>query len=227
MPKQYSIKQQLIMTLGEYLGPMLIRLIGLLCRYRVDGEEHLVNAHKEGGVIMAMWHGRMNLPLYHLRNRKITALVSRSWDGEVITRIIKRLGYLTRRGSPREGGREGFIEMLRDLRNGKLVAIFPDGPTGPRHSLHDGVVHLARLSGCPIVPFSFAAKPAWRLKSWDKHMIPKPFSRGLIMFHEPFTLPRKIESDQMDKYRKLVIQRIIAVEQEVDLRMKVEVNSEA
>ena len=214
------------MMLGEYLGPLLIRTIGMLCRYKVEGEEHLLNAQKEGGAILVVWHGRIQLPLHHLRNRKVVALVSRSWDGEIITRIMKRLGFQLHRGSPREGSSEGFKDMLRTLRSGKLVAITPDGPTGPRHSLHDGVVHLARLSGSPIVPISFAAAPSWRVKSWDRHMIPKPFSKGLIMFHESFRLPRKIEAAKLGKYRDQIVQRMVAVEREVDRRMGIEADCE-
>ncbi len=221
MTNQYSFKQRFITILAELLGPTLIQILGLLCRYRVEGEQNLLDAQKGGGVILALWHGRMQLPLYYLRNRKIVVLISQSWDGELIARIAHRLGYATRRGSPRKGGRESFMDLLRDLKNGKSVAIFPDGPTGPLHSLHDGVIHLARMTGCPIVPFSFSVTPAWRASSWDKHMIHKPFSKGLILFHEPITLPRKIDKEDIEMYRQQIIQRLNDVEIEVDKRMGV------
>jgi lysophospholipid acyltransferase (LPLAT)-like uncharacterized protein len=222
MTNQYSLKQRLITILAELLGPILIRSLGLMCRFRVKGEHHFIDAQKNGGVILALWHGRMQLPLYYLRNRKIVVLISQSWDGELISRIAQRLGYALRRGSPRKGGRESFIDLLRDLRNGKTVAIFPDGPTGPRHSLHDGVIHLARMTGCPIVPFSFSAAPAWIAGSWDKHMIHKPFSKGLILFHEPITLPRRIDKEDIDMYRQNIVKHLNSVEIEADQIMGVD-----
>jgi len=168
------------------------------------------------GVIIALWHGRMLLPVYHLRNRGITALVSLHLDGELIARIVQRLGYTPRRGSPKEGGREGFMAMLRDLKEGRTVAIFPDGPTGPRHSVRDGVLHLARLSGAPIVPISFSANPAWKASSWDKFNVMKPFSRGVITVGEPFTIPRNVAQEAIESERNRIKAALTMVEREAD-----------
>jgi len=115
------------MWTAQLVGPMLIRLVGFLCRYRVEGVQYLYRWSGDVGQIWAVWHGRMFLPAYHFRGRGFVSLVSRSWDGEVITRVVKRLGYVIRRGSPREGGKEGFNEMLNDLYQGKIVSIFPTG----------------------------------------------------------------------------------------------------
>jgi len=205
------------LTLATALGPSLIRLLGALCRYRVVGIEKIEQAEKEGkGVIIALWHGRMLLPVYHLRNRGITALVSLHMDGELIARIVQRLGYLPRRGSPKEGGREGFMTMLKDLKEGRTVAIFPDGPTGPRHTVRDGVLHLARLSGAPVVPISFSANPTWKAKSWDAFAVMKPFSKGIFLVGEPFIVPRKIAQEDIERERNRIRDALIAVEEKAD-----------
>ncbi len=213
--ERYSTKDRLLINAAELLGPWLIRILGLLCRYDVIGEVNILRAKDEGkGVILAVWHGRMLLPIYHMRKRGIVPLISLHRDGEIITRIAHKLGYAARRGSPKEGGLEGFKAMLKDLRAGKIVAMFPDGPTGPRHSLHDGLLHLARISGAPIVPLSFAADPSWRARSWDRFMIMKPFSRGRVIIHPGFSIPRKIESTETDSYREQIRQVLISIEKE-------------
>ncbi|MBM3327355.1 MAG: DUF374 domain-containing protein [Calditrichaeota bacterium] len=212
------LKQRLIIIIGEIVGPFLILTLGRLCRFKVVHSEYLqiLNAPKSGAII-ALWHGRMLLPVYYFRRRRICALVSRSFDGELITRIVGRLGYITRRGSPKEGGREGFSEMLKDLRAGRTVAIFPDGPTGPRHSVHDGVLHLARLSGAPIVPISYSAHPAWQFNSWDKFLLMKPLSRAALTVGEPFCVPRRFSaSESLEYYREIIRRRLCAVEEEAD-----------
>ena len=199
----------------------MIRILGVLCRYRIVGEERLFESMKEGrAVIITQWHGRMLLPIYHFRNRGISSLVSLHRDGELITRVVTRLGYVIRRGSPREGGSEGFLSMSRDLKAGKTVSIFPDGPTGPRYNLRDGIIHLARISGAPIFPLSFSASSSWRVRSWDRFMIMKPFSRGIICVGEPVTVPRRIGSDEeLAEYRQLIRQALIDVECEADRYM--------
>jgi hypothetical protein len=218
MTAELKRKDKLLLAVAEMLGPWLIRGLGFLCRYQVMGGEHLIESQTMGkGVILALWHGRMLLPVYHLRGRGITSLISLHRDGELIARIVKRLGYIPRRGSSREGGREGFNAMVRDLKAGKTVAIFPDGPTGPRHHLRDGIVQLARITGAPIVPLSFSARPVWRLKSWDSYTIMKPFSRGWVRMGEPLVIPRHIATDdQLELFRTQVRDALIAIEAECD-----------
>jgi len=222
-PNKLNTKEQFLLFLAEYLGPLLIRTLCFLCRYKVEGREHLEAALGSGkGIIVALWHGRMLLPIYHHRNEGFVSLVSLSKDGEFITRIVQRLGYTIRRGSPRKGGREGFMAMLRDLKAGRNLAIFPDGPTGPRHSIHDGVIHLARLTGSPIVPMIYSAYPSWQARSWDRFMIMKPFSRGIVKYGEPIYLPRRIKKeDELEYHRDKIRTVLIDMEQGLDRRMDV------
>lgn len=218
-----GLKDRFLITFAGLIFPQLIRVFGFFCRYRIEGEEKFTEAHAEGKpVILAFWHGRMLLPIYHFRGRGYSSLVSLHRDGEMITRAATRLGHVIRRGSTREGGREGFMAMRRDLKNGLIVSVFPDGPTGPRHQLKDGVLQLARISGALIFPISSSVKPSWRARSWDRFMIIKPFSRGLILVGEPVNVPRQLKSrDEMDRYRTLIEQALNDVEREADRRMGV------
>jgi len=218
MPSEFKFKDRMLLAVAGLLGPWLIRGLGFLCRYRVIGGEHLSEAQQLGkGVILALWHGRMLLPVFHFRRRGITSLISLHRDGELIARIVKRLGYIPRRGSSREGGREGFNAMVRDLKAGRVVAIFPDGPTGPRHQLREGIIQLARLTGAPIVPLSFSARPAWRLKSWDSYMIMKPFSRGWVGLGQSFVIPRHLNGEaDLAAFRNQTRDALIAIESACD-----------
>ncbi|MCF7810136.1 lysophospholipid acyltransferase family protein [bacterium] len=217
-----KLKDWLILKLSSLLGPLVIRFFGLSCRFKVEGEDKIFQASEEGKpVILAFWHGRMLLPIYHFRNRGISSLVSYHIDGEAITRTVQRLGYVIRRGSPKLGGREGFFSMLRDLKNGKIVSVFPDGPKGPRHKLKDGVLQLARLSGAVVFPISYSAEKHWLAGSWDRFMILKPLSRALIIVGDPLTVPRKITDDEVEDYRIKIENALTEVESEVDYRMGV------
>jgi len=218
---RFSNKQRLIIKLSTVIAPLIIRLLGRLCRYTVENEHFFDRAVEDGkGVILSIWHGRMLLLISHHRNSGIVTLVSKSFDGELIAQIANRLGMFAHRGSPKEGGQEGFKLMLRDLRDKKTVGMFPDGPTGPMHIVRDGTLHLARLSGAPIVPAIFSARPCWRAQSWDRFMVMKPFSKGIIKYGEPIIVPRKFTEDQdMEYFRVLIRSRMIDLENELDHRV--------
>ncbi len=218
---KFPLTTRALLLAAELLGPALILLLGRLTRFTIENQHYFDRARSEGkGVILTLWHGRMLLPIYHHRRTGVVSLVSLHRDGEFITRVVRRLGYAIHRGSPKEGGREGFQALLVDLKRGASAAMFPDGPTGPRHSIHDGILHLARLSGAPILPLTFSAKPCWRVKSWDRFMIMLPFSRAVIRYEAPICIPRSISNpEEMSRWRDLVRERLTAVEEAVDREM--------
>lgn len=216
-PPIWSPFEEMAFILCECLGPLLVKMLGISTRYQVIGESFLEEAARSGnGAILAMWHGRMALPIYHWRNRGYVSLVSLHRDGEYITRIVEKLGYNISRGSSRRGGREGFQEVLRELRSGKIVAMFPDGPRGPRHSLQNGVVMLARLSGAPIFPVSFSAAPHWRFGSWDRFMLQKPASKGIMKIGNPILIARHLSDDGLATARSRLREALIEIEGEAD-----------
>ncbi len=213
-----------LLKLARMLGPSIILTLGKLCRYKVVNRHYFDEAEAQSkGVIVVLWHGRMLLPIYHHRNSGIASLVSLHKDGEFITQIVQRLGYVIHRGSPKEGGREGFNAVLKDLKSGNTLAMFPDGPTGPRHSIHDGIIHLARLTGAPLIPLLFSAKPCWRVGSWDRFMIMLPLSRAIVKYGEPIYLPRRMSGEaELAQWRDLVRDKMLALEQEIDQQMGVQ-----
>ena len=130
------------------------------------------------GAIYALWHGRMFFPMYAARHLGICVLVSEHQDGELIATVLRRFGCNVVRGSTTHGGLAALLQMIRGWRPGVRYAITPDGPRGPRETVQPGVVHLARRLGLPIVPITGAASRCFTFKSWDRLMLPWPFSRA-------------------------------------------------
>ncbi|MBI3015878.1 MAG: lysophospholipid acyltransferase family protein [Candidatus Tectomicrobia bacterium] len=145
-----------------------------------EAEERL----RAGGrpFIYAIWHGRMLCPILSRSHRQICTLVSLSRDGEIINAFLQRLGFRTVRGSSSRGGARGLTALVREVKAGHDVAITPDGPRGPRFQAQEGALDLAARTGAPLLLTTSAARRAFVCKSWDRFLIPLPFSRVVIQF---------------------------------------------
>jgi lysophospholipid acyltransferase (LPLAT)-like uncharacterized protein len=156
-------------------------------------------AAEKRNVIYAFWHSNLFLLPYVYRNSKIVIMVSESRDGEVVTGMLRHFGLEVVRGSSKRKGTRGLIGLVRSLQKGRSVAIAVDGPRGPRHEVKEGVIFLAGKSGVPIIPVATGARRYWKLeKTWDKFVVPAPFTEGVIQFGEPIivngTSAEEIES---------------------------------
>lgn len=173
---------------------------------------------KHGGqpVIYVLWHGRL-LPLtYGRRGEGVVALISRNRDGEYIARIVERWGFETVRGSSSRGGMAALRDLVRKVREGKSIAITPDGPRGPREQMKPGAVILAQLSGAPIIPAAASAERAWWFGRWDRFLIPQPFSRIRVAYGEPLFVPRQLGDGSLESYQAEVQARLDALMRQVD-----------
>lgn len=180
-----KIPAPLALAAGPLLGAIALRALG--GSLRVAREEAAVAPlwAARAPVIYAVWHGRVLLLPYLYGHRGCHVLTSRSRDGELVARWIRRFGLEPVRGSSTRGGAEALRLLTRALRAGREVVVVADGPKGPREVLKPGVIALARLSGAPIVPVSVGASREWRLGSWDEFRIAKPFARCAMRFGEP------------------------------------------
>ncbi len=140
------------------------------------------------GTIYAFWHQCLFTASHRYRNRDISVLISRSFDGELIARVVEKFGYHPVRGSSSRGAVAGLLEMGRELEAGRAVAFTVDGPRGPRFVAKPGPVLLARNQAAPLRALHFAVKSAWRLNSWDGFVIPKPFTSVLLRMTKPMRL---------------------------------------
>ena len=140
-------------------------------------------------VVLAFWHGRM-LYFVHLYHRhRLTVLVSRSRDGEFISRILQRFGVHVTRGSSSRGGARGLLAMARRVRRGYHAALTPDGPRGPRYEVQPGLITLAQKTGATILPMTYSARWKKVLRSWDSFLVPLPFSRVVVIYGTPIDVP--------------------------------------
>jgi lysophospholipid acyltransferase (LPLAT)-like uncharacterized protein len=144
--------------------------------------------------ILAFWHRHLLLMPYAYRGRRISVLISRSRDGELIARTVARFGIDASRGSsgpPAKGGMAGLRELLRKGRHGYDLAFTPDGPRGPLGVVQPGVILAAAASGFPVQPVAIAASRARRLRSWDRFLVPLPFAEVHLVYGEPLSVPRR------------------------------------
>ena len=147
--------------------------------------------------VYAFWHERIvSLTWWH-RGEDFAVLVSQHHDGELITRVIHRLGYVTGRGSSTRGGEAGLRDMIRWAREGRQLAVTPDGPRGPAHVVKDGLLVMASRLGRRIVPMAAASDRAWTMRSWDRQRIPKPFARVVLRHAAPVAVARDIHGDAL------------------------------
>ena len=181
------LKQDFLRTVGFFV---LSHIVDLLCRslkitnVNNDAVEELKKNKKN--YVLAFWHGQMLLSWYSHRDKNLTALISKSKDGELLSKILKHWNYNVVRGSSHKGGDVALGVMVDYARNGASVAITPDGPTGPVYIMKAGAVVTAKKSNIPLVLIAVGYRKKRVLKSWDNFEIPKFFTEAKIVYSEPF-----------------------------------------
>lgn len=191
--------ERILLAVAPRLAYAYIRLLRASMRLEWRGRERLDALRQDGGrFILAFWHSRLVMMPYVYPGGKITVLSSRHRDSEMLARVLIRLGLDLSKGSSTSGGAAGLRDILRKTRAGYDVAFTPDGPKGPPRVVKAGVIAAARFSGLPILPVAFSASPAWRLRSWDRTLLPRPFARGLYLYGEPLLVPRGAEGPEQD-----------------------------
>jgi hypothetical protein len=173
----------LIIRLAGLLLYWLIRAIGATVRFEVEGWKHHTD---DEPLIYCFWHNRIPIATYFWRHRGIVVMSSQSFDSEYIARFIQRFGYGAAKGSSTRGARGGLIQMIRAVRAGRSAAFTVDGPRGPIYEAKPGALLLAAKTGAAILPFSISLDRCWRLPSWDRLEIPKPFARAFVVIGERF-----------------------------------------
>ena len=182
------------------LGPILVRILGSTWRFRrINTQAFERRRSGRQPIIFALWHANMLAVLWKHRHEGVVVLTSQHADGEILARICEALGYRTVRGSTSKGGARALVEIDRLLQQGAEVAITPDGPRGPAKSIAPGVVYSAQRARVPIIPVDVRASRAWRLKTWDRFVIPKPFARVTIRYGEPVVVPSAEQGSTVER----------------------------
>ncbi len=187
------------------LAAVAVRALGATLSLTAEGVEALEPLWAaRRPLIYMVWHGRilmvpwLNRRLCRTHGARLArVLASRSRDGELVARWVARFGLPVVRGSSSRGGSDALRALLAAVRGGEDVAVVPDGPRGPRERLQGGVVALAALTGAPVVPLGFAARPARRLASWDRFLVPLPFARAAAVFGKPAVVARAADRESV------------------------------
>ena len=187
-------------TLATVLAGWM-RLCFATMRWTVENRVAAEQVWREGGgVIVCFWHSRIALspaswPMDGTAQEP-RALISLSADGEFIAGAVAKMGIpairgsstkKTKKGDKAKGGSAAFRDVLRWVKGGGCIAITPDGPRGPAEQMAEGAIVLAKMTGAPVLMLGLASKPCLTLDSWDRAVAPLPFSRGAIVWAEPFT----------------------------------------
>ncbi len=190
-----SIGERIAIPVIGYGLYLLIRYLGGTLRFEEPegwsgldrkGWEDLETAWSwKPNTVNAFWHDRLFLLSSYWRGPEAAILVSKSFDGEYVARTAARFGATVVRGSSSRGGREALGQMIDLARNGSRFNLTVDGPRGPRYKAKSGAIMLAAKTGLPVLPVTAGASGYWRLNSWDRLMIPRPFARVKVFFGEP------------------------------------------
>ncbi len=219
------VRRAIARPLVRWVAPAMLRLLAWTWRTECYGHENMERAKSEsrgGGHFIALWHGRMILSMPDHRDSNWQVLVSPSGDGDLSESLLYSFGYQVIRGSSSRGGARALREMLSHLRQGHILVITPDGPRGPRHSMNPGLAWMARATGHPIVPSGCVCDRAWRVNSWDRMTIPKPFARVRFYYLEPIWVARDATDEDMQAATDRVRDAMIEAETEGFARLGVE-----
>ena len=218
------LQSQAVLGAISTLLYLYAKIIGRTTRWQTRGVEELYQIwEKEGSFIFIAWHGRaLMLPYFWNKSRPVNALVSLHHDGRMIAGLLEKYGMGTIGGSSTENGKNAALELMRSLQKGVSIAIIPDGPKGPNMTLSRSAVYYAAKTGKPIMGATYSIKGSKIAdKSWDKMMLPKPFSEGRFYVTEAFYIPADATEQQLEEHRQHIENRLNQLTWEADKAMNI------
>ncbi|MCR9245710.1 MAG: lysophospholipid acyltransferase family protein [bacterium] len=197
-------------------GPLLTRMLAWTWRIERRGAAGLEQLAKPEPFVAVLWHGRLvpPLPVKGHKHRGHGVLVSPSDDGKLAGVALRAFGYRVILGSASRGGASALRELGDAVREGTPVVITPDGPRGPRHCMNSGPAWLARQTGAPMFGLAVAVDRAWRLKSWDRLVIPKPFARIVLHYCDPVRVPAETTDLELEHLTDALAANLLANERQ-------------
>jgi lysophospholipid acyltransferase (LPLAT)-like uncharacterized protein len=187
------------------LGFQFLKLWANTLRYEVDDRANFRNAPNDLRVIFAVWHNRLFLFPYAMRrflpDRRGAGLVSSSRDGLMVSQVVTRFGFEVVQGSSSRKGASAMLQLAEILSHGRDVTITPDGPRGPVYEVSPGVIFLAQKTGAPVVAWGMEFSKCWRLKNWDRFIVPRPFSKVRIILGAPHRVEPTATDEEFEAER--------------------------
>ena len=199
----YALQHRL-MVIAYYIT----RLYFLTVRVEAVNEE-AVRRHLQDGkkLIAALWHQRIIAVIGYAKgfgSYQPSVMISRSRDGEMVADLFSRMNFRPVRGSSSRGGKQALAALVDDLKDHPFAVHILDGPKGPRGMVKPGLLVMARESGAPVVPVYASVSRAWVLNSWDRCLVPKPFSKIVIRWDDPIDIPREMDENTFEETRARV-----------------------
>jgi lysophospholipid acyltransferase (LPLAT)-like uncharacterized protein len=191
-----------LVAFGFYLLQVWARTL----RYEIDDRANFFGKPITGNYIAALWHNRLLLISFVLKkffpDRPGAGLISASRDGDLIADATQRFGFDVVRGSSSRMGASALLELSEILASGRDVLLTPDGPRGPVYELGQGIIFLAQKTGAPVVPVNMEYSSCWRVKSWDRFIIPRPFAKVRFILGQPqqvksTSTPEEFENERL------------------------------
>jgi len=197
------------------VGFRILQLWALTLRYKIEDRAGVVGKVTAQNYIASLWHNRLLIFPFVLRrffpDRHGAALISASRDGELLADAIKRFDYDVVRGSSSRLGASAILQLSQTLASGRDVVITPDGPRGPAYELGPGIVFLAQKSGASVVPVNIEYSSCWRLKSWDRFILPRPFAKVHVIIGSPHHVELSDTPEQFEAERQRLQQAMMAL----------------
>jgi lysophospholipid acyltransferase (LPLAT)-like uncharacterized protein len=196
-------------------GYCLLRLLARTLRYEIDDRAGIVDKPVTENYIGALWHNRLLIFPIVLRrffpNRHGAALISASHDGDLLADAVRRFGYDVVRGSSSRLGASAILQLTEVLASGRDVVITPDGPRGPAYELGPGIIFLAQKSDAAVVPMNLEYSRCWRLKSWDRFIVPRPFAKVRVVIDEPHRVKSTGTPEEFESERRALQEAMMAL----------------
>jgi lysophospholipid acyltransferase (LPLAT)-like uncharacterized protein len=198
--------------LCEYWLAPLIRRIGATWEIKWFGLDYLRTTACSNSWILASWHEALLMNMFSLRDSGLVAVVSPSWEGEIIARTMRGLGIDLARGSSGHQPMHAIRESVRQLQVGETIGWVVDGPIGPRRVVKPGILQIASMAQRPILPMHAVAKRKWTFPTWDQQAIPYPGTNLAIGFGEPFHVPKKLRGTALTEYSEILNRELQTLE---------------
>lgn len=204
-PNRFSVRQRLALALVAPAIAGCIKAILSTVRFETRNRERLEHVFDEHGhVIVAVWHETIPSAVYFHRNTGYHTLVSYSYDGELAAHVLRRFRIPALRGSSSRGGSDALKSLVAASHVVPLVGFTADGPRGPRREAKPGASIVSARTGYPVLPVALVPLKAWRLNSWDRFAIPKPFSRVVVGYAPPIPAPASTGEPDIEEHRVAV-----------------------
>ena len=201
---RFTFGQRVILAVVPRIVWALIWVLGVTWRFEVIAEEGVTPIlfdQKPGGKIYCIWHQCVLPSTIYFRRSDAVILISQSFDGELITRILKMFSFDAVRGSSSRGARGGLMGLKQTIEDNKPAIFMADGPRGPIYRTKMGPIKLAQMTGSPVGAFHTQPEHAWVLGSWDRFMIPKPFTRIVVSWAAATVVPENLAPEEFEPLR--------------------------